>query len=793
MTSKALNKYTPSVHNGYWNVRSCIKVSIIIFLLHLLGAPAVLINTMYNISNHIDNRPSDSVLYIAIGATAFAGALGVIIAFINFRYLFSKNQVDMSLSAPLSMKQRFLSDYLSGLVSYILPFLAVQVFSMILFAAGLIGYDGHEFTLLRTSSLGEEWLEPYICESFGKALPAYGRLFVGGILLMIMLYTLTVLVTVCCGALFEAIAHTILLNGAIPAFLTILFEIVFRERFMLDLTKPYLHILSWTSPAGGLFTLICGIGYDNVYSYTAVPLVSWAAGVIVFSAAIFALAYRFYRKRRAEDVSKPIVFRGVYAVMITLILFTAEIIAFGPDMDEIKKFDKYFFGVLAAGFGIYILFEIISNRGLKKLWRGAVRFVSTLAVFLICLNVINTTRCFGAEFNMPEADKVETVYLGYGGVYSEFPNVSFTYFGGDEAWGTFVIKDRENIENILNAQKDIVSSMKDALGSDKDKDDLYNEYWENILLDSDVPYAHTYLTACYELKSGIRLTKCFPVMTAEAVRCLMNVEVSEEYKVQAAEFIKENFPPYNDFVESRKKQAEFMGKPDDPELTGVYIYVSDTLKNVVYQASVDNRCKKYVDKEFYEEFRDAFTADIVNRTAAEYFTPCTDRSYEITIPGLSSWTIDGSFTETLKVLAKHGCLDGIEADIDYILDEENYKNGDLPKMTVKINKDIHNYSASRALYCEKENISNQEYFKNKSADIGRPVVHYSDELKELFGVMQFKYITDESCYSITINGNSFMIPPEYSDTAEKLFLSLKDKSEYPENATIYYGIGAALD
>ncbi|MGN0553757.1 MAG: hypothetical protein ACI4I1_10255, partial [Oscillospiraceae bacterium] len=558
-------------------------------------------------------------------------------------------------------------------------------------------------------------------------------------------------------------------------------------------SKPYLHILSWTSPAGGLITLICGIGYDNIYNYASVPLLSWAAGVIVFSAAVFALAYCFYKKRRAEDVSKPIVFRGVYAVMITLILFTAEILTFGPNMDMIKKFDKYFFGVLAAGFGIYIIFEIISNRGLKKLWRGAVRFVSTLAVFLICLNVINTTRFFGTEFTMPEADEVETVYLDYGGVYSEFPNVSFTYFGGDESWGAFVIKDRDNIENILNAQKDIVSAMKEALGNNKDKDDIENGYWENILLDSDVPYSHTYLTACYELKNGIRMTKCFPVMTAEAVKCLMNVETSEEYKVQAAEFMKEDFPPYDEFAERRKKQAKFEGKADDPEYTNVYIYVSDPLNNIIYQYLVDNRCKKLVDKEFYEEFRDALAADIVNRTAAEYFTPCTDRNYEIYISGLSSWSIDGSFTETLKVLANHGCLDGIEADIDYILDEKNYSNGDLPKLTIALYEKNYNNSSAKALFCQKEGVSNTEYYEKYRLNNGRYVTHYSDELKELFSVMQSKYITDESCYMISINGNCIMIPPEYSDIAEKVFLSSEDKSEYPENTALYYGLGAVVE
>ena len=83
-TAQTSAKYEPSVHNGLWNVRSCMKFSVIIFILHLIAAPSILISGIYNITNHISSGPSESTYIVAAGATFFAGALGILIAFMNF-------------------------------------------------------------------------------------------------------------------------------------------------------------------------------------------------------------------------------------------------------------------------------------------------------------------------------------------------------------------------------------------------------------------------------------------------------------------------------------------------------------------------------------------------------------------------------------------------------------------------------------------------------------------------------------------------------------------------------------
>ncbi|MGN0608294.1 MAG: hypothetical protein ACI4J6_03765, partial [Oscillospiraceae bacterium] len=333
------------------------------------------------------------------------------------------------------------------------------------------------------------------------------------------------------------------------------------------------------------------------------------------------------------------------------------------------------------------------------------------------------------------------------------------------------------------AHNDIISAYKEIV------DDKETEFV--LMLDvfnyADIPYSSNTFSVCYEFKNGSRMTRHFPVMTAEAVKCLMQVEISEEYKTQAAEMIKDAFYPYEELCRDRAVSAE---RSEDKD-ANVYLYVSDPKKTAVYSYTAEVRSKTLVDEEFYYELRDALAKDIADRTAEEYFTPCSDRMYYMFISGVFYRDIDGSFTETLKVLASHGCLNGVDADIDYILDEDNYIDGTLPKLTIGLQQNMFENSSARALYCQKENISSTDYWNYYATAPGRYVVHYSDELAEIFNVMQAGYITDEPCYTITVNGNRYTIPPEYSDIAEKVYLSGEDPSEYGENVTFYYGVGAA--
>ena len=268
----------------------------------------------------------------------------------------------------------------------------------------------------------------------------------------------------------------------------------------------------------------------------------------------------------------------------------------------------------------------------------------------------------------------------------------------------------------------------------------------------------------------------------------MTIDASEEYKKQAAQSLKNRFEPYDELYEwlrTTQEQNKKNGAVEDISVD-LYLYtpISSWKDDVMYAKKIK------MNESFYNELRDALAADREALTADEYFRPCSDRKYSISVTHiLWGLPIDGSWTETMKVLAAHNCFDALDDDLDELLDESNREY----TRTIAVERNSES-SQSSLLYRAKEGVSNKEYYGGLASDSNiRYVVHYSEDLRKLVEVMQFRYITDEVMYSIRINGNSYPIPPEYSDIAERVFNSAENLNDYPNGTTIYYGIGAVTN
>ena len=128
-------------------VKSNKKFAITCLIMNLLSAPLFLIAYMVYCSQEINynklllekaantpsfSEPSLNLLYIFIPvfATAIAIIIGIFIAFNSFSYLYKKSNVDMYMPLPLTTRQRFFSDFLAGVTSYIGPFLVSGVMNL---------------------------------------------------------------------------------------------------------------------------------------------------------------------------------------------------------------------------------------------------------------------------------------------------------------------------------------------------------------------------------------------------------------------------------------------------------------------------------------------------------------------------------------------------------------------------------------------------------------------------------------------------------------------------------------
>ena len=179
-----------------WFVLACV--------LQLLGLPVFVI--MSYVITFAENSHNNEELVILQGISVIFFCLAMLVSvFIEinvFSYLHQKNKTDMIMSLPITTKQRFWSDFLSGLLMYVLPYL----FSLI--PTGIIlGILNSKYDLDRI---------------IGMDLKTIIFSFIALFLIMIMLYAFILLALVCCGTLRGAITYIIALNAIIPLFFLII-------------------------------------------------------------------------------------------------------------------------------------------------------------------------------------------------------------------------------------------------------------------------------------------------------------------------------------------------------------------------------------------------------------------------------------------------------------------------------------------------------------------------------------------------------------------------------------------
>ncbi len=288
--------------NFKYRVKSEFRIMVILTILNFVAAPVNLVN-YFIYENQVKNNPMQNIRfnewYVIIGAvsTAFAVVSGILIAMNIFKYLYKKSVVDMTLSLPLTTKQRFFSDFLAGGFIYLVPFILTSILSIIINAVGmqLISPPNDTFYKMISKSLI--------------------TLIVAGLLIMLMLYVLTILVLTCCGSMFEALAYTVIINGLIPGTIAVFGFIFLGNLYGINVESNIIPIIEKTSPVGGIIiSLYSSINYNNAY----IPLkLSWVIPFVIITALYLGLSYFLYTKRKAEQVSKPFVYKAFYYIMIT--------------------------------------------------------------------------------------------------------------------------------------------------------------------------------------------------------------------------------------------------------------------------------------------------------------------------------------------------------------------------------------------------------------------------------------------------------------------------------------------
>ena len=726
-TSKFFNPSKPALTNFFLKIKSNKKLLIISAVLQLLGLPlgvgslishsVVSANEQYGISNY--------EVYAVIGILCLGGATltGIIVAMNNFAYLYKKQNVDMAYSLPLSTKTRFFSDFLSGLAVYFVPY----------FVAVLITVIMHLLCL----GIFPAWAKDCSENAFSQ------ELFTGCfclLLVMLMLYTLTVLVLDCCGSIFEAITYTVLVNGLIPGTIAVACYSMFNSLCGINIENTVLNTVGFTSPLGGVIMtayILASILDNRITPYYEdlsyhVSFIRWTILYVLLIAIMFVLAYFLYRKRKAEDVSKPFVFKGFYYVIITSIIYCIASLVTADDY-------SYIIPVIIMTAIVYMIFEVITNRGFKKFYKSVIKYIITIMAVFALPVIVSKTHGFGMEYYVPSASSVKSVYVEYEGF-----NDNLTQY-----------KDRTIIENVIAMNRDVVNCLKN--------DDEYRKYMlnqsvsQNYVFENQVPEFSVSLS--YMLRDGRMVSREYSV-TREQLNMLDGIQLNEA--------------SIEKLVNTIKGQKRYSSYNYDDKILRPEGVSPQSKANISVTNKYNDQIYYQINEEFIDRLADAYRKDLESLTLDEI------KASDIYAKLFNNENIVvyNSCENTVKLLKDEGIVPRkIENTLKSYFEQNNTTDTYYPVNSISITMFTpdeyqsftgDNYTASFGSFVVKGNKNHTIIINNFNLD----------KALKLFEVARTNCITSDNCYVFIFNNQRYVVPAEYSDIAEEML------SEYGKTSLI---------
>lgn len=691
------------------------KFLFIVSVLHLIGYPVIAFTIRYY-SEHPDNTDENYAIASCI-ALAIAILSGAIIAISIFNYLYKKSTVDMNLSLPLTTRQRFLSEYFAGLTIYIVPAII----------GGLIGT-----VILLTGK--HELME----------IVKY-TIYIGSVVIigMILYYSLTVLILSCCGSLFETILSTLLINAMIPASIYLLsYTIISNDSFGLSSNSLFLNQIFISSPIGNAAFIIYFFDNVNMYGNVNTNLyVHWLIPTLIFTVLIVLLSYFLYKKRKAEQVSKPYVYKFIYYAILFFVTFCIisifKVSTGSSDytaQTNSTPIDASFFPAVMCSGIVFFIMEIISNRGFKKFWLSILKFAGTITCIYAVLLLCHATNGFGVNKYVPLESAVDNVII-------DFDNTS-TY--------NLPIRNKHTIHDVVSLHEKVIKEKYEDKNTSH-KEIPESELDQRIKNGALATYNRNNISITYYLKNGSILTREYNVSDEQMEQLYASMMTGRDY----AEYC------YNKLSYSFAFRVE-----NDKNARNIEIYNKINQKISTTKLTVDE----------FSKLIKAYKNDIENMSADSFYTDKIIGTIDLEYP------IRESFINTLNFLEEY-CnisIDDFEVtslgdnnavaifkDVVQIVTENydeycyynyynSYAQSSKPSYTI-LSKYISLYNNSLTSVAEYSRDSIVNEIVNKK------------EFIDLLNNASVYYDNDEIGGIIVVNNQILYLSPEYKERVEKLY------------------------
>jgi len=535
---------------------------------------------------------------LSLFITAVAVLSGIFTALFSFRYLHRKSGSDIVMSLPLNRNQLFAADFLSGLVTYILPYIIAILSTLPL----ILSWS-------RTETSNEYYYHFLGMHLYCVPDPTYILNFEVTLLTaMLFLYSFTVLITVCCGTVFESIEHLILSNLSVY----LLHEST--ENIKTSVSDYYEVIYSYKSlclcPLDALYDCFLSLGIE----ITEINI-SRVINCLLMSAICCAASFIIFKGRKSEKSGSPLPVKFVFnAVNICL---TAAAVSYLADLFcKTEKSKTYFDNFpaflllsLAVSFSIFFILTFLNNRKIRflqsprKLILPLAGFAVSAAFFTAYVN----TGAFGADYYVPHAGAVAEATI-------EFKPFSDTY------------TDKETIKLITDLHKELNNDLRNS-SEDTAESDCYTSPNENKTFRSDYNIfsadhndelhydSSDTITIEYVMKNGKQYRKNF-------TPCETDYMESEIYKVVEEDYTSRMNDPDREF----------------PEIISKHLFGKEHVKYSEISAEI----KKYISDKKYMVFcgRTEYEKELFGCSSVPYVSSTRRYPYEYVLTDFDQNILD---------------------------------------------------------------------------------------------------------------------------------------------------------
>lgn len=692
------------------------KFLFIISVLHLIGYPVIAFTIRYY-SEHPDNTDESYAIASCI-ALAIAILSGAIIAISIFNYLYKKSTVDMNLSLPLTTRQRFLSEYFAGLTIYIVPAII----------GGLIGT-----VILLTGK--HELME------FLKYTIYIGSIVIIG---MILYYSLTVLILSCCGSLFETILSTLLINAMIPASIYLLsYNIISNDSFGLSSNSLFLNQIFISSPIGNAAFIIYFFDNVNMYGNVNTNLyVHWLIPTLIFTVLIVLLSYFLYKKRKAEQVSKPYVYKFIYYAILFFVTFCIISIFkvstgssdYTAQTDSTPIDASFFPAVMCSGI-VFFIMEIISNRGFKKFWLSILKFAGTITCIYAVLLLCHATNGFGVNKYVPLESAVDTV------------NIDLDNYYGNTSIYNFSVTNKHTIHDVVSLHEKVIKEKYEDKNTSH-KEISESELDQRIKNGALATYNRKNISITYYLKNGSILTREYNVSDEQMEQLYASMMTGRDY----AEYC------YHKLSYSFAFRVE-----NDKNARNIEIYNKINQKISTTKLTVDE----------FSKLIKAYKNDIENMSADSFYTDKIIGTIDLEYP------IRESFINTLNFLEEYCNISIDDFEVTSLGDNNavaifkdvvqivtgNYDEYCYYNSYAQSSKPSYTILSKYISLCNNSPTSVAEYSRDS---IVNEIVN-KKEFIDLLNNASVYYDNDEIGGIIVVNNQILYLSPEYKERVEKLY------------------------